>query len=278
MTGIMQVPAASAATGTGFTAGEQVDLTDVAPFGAKQSFAPAAESFSMAVSEQAMRMRVMDGVLKALRMRINGVMEAGAAIPLAERRRQFPFTPMTTGTLLLTRDELMDVQQRINEYLRLSEHRRGSDYEYQVSYAWSLLPSNPAAVVGEDVDAVGPQRMIATTGDHPSRYATAPRQRGQNGTVATRQPFGPCNWGRPSASAHLLACRIAFVYKQLCRLLSPPQSDGELLPVKNGHVPCLLAGFPYIVSGCDYMLTSRAHISQIIPRNMHHSSKHDAVI
>lgn len=66
---------------------------------------------------------------------------------------------------------------------------------------------------------VGPQRMIATTGDHPSRYATAPRQRGQNGTVATRQPFGPCNWGRPSASAHLLACRIAFVYKQLCRLL-----------------------------------------------------------
>lgn len=40
---------------------------------------------------------------------------------------------MTTGTLLLTRDELMDVQQRINglldEYLRLSEHRRGSDYE-----------------------------------------------------------------------------------------------------------------------------------------------------
>ena len=125
----------------------------------------------MAVSEQAMRMRVMDGVLKALRMRINGVMEAGAAIPLAERRRQFPFTPMTTGTLLLTRDELMDVQQRINglldEYLRLSEQRRGSDYEYQVSYAWSLLPSNPAAVVGEDVDAVGPQRMIATTGDHP---------------------------------------------------------------------------------------------------------------
>lgn len=155
MTGIMQVPAASAATGTGVTAGEQVDLTDVAPSGAKQSFAPAAEFFSMAVSEQAMRMRVMDGVLKALRMRINGAMEAGAAIPLAERRRQFPFTPMTTGTLLLTRDELMDVQQRINEYLRLSEHRRGSDYEYQVSYAWSLLPSNPAAVVGEDVDAGG---------------------------------------------------------------------------------------------------------------------------
>lgn len=159
MTGIMQVPAASAATGTGFTAGEQVDLTDVAPSGAKQSFAPAAESFSMAVSEQAMRMRVMDGALKALRMRINGVMEAGAAIPLTERRRQFPFTPMTTGTLLLTRDELMDVQQCINglldEYLRLSEQRRGSDYEYQVSYAWSLLPSNPAAVVGEDVDAGG---------------------------------------------------------------------------------------------------------------------------
>lgn len=105
MTGIMQVPAASAATSTGVTAGEQVDLTDVAPSGAKQSFAPAAESFSMAVSEQrdsAMRMRVMDGVLKALRMRINGVMEAGAAIPLTERRRQFPFTPMTTGTLLLT--------------------------------------------------------------------------------------------------------------------------------------------------------------------------------
>lgn len=148
MTGIMQVPAASVATGTGFTAGEQVDLTDVAPSGAKQSFAPAAESFSMAVSEQ-----------RDSAMRINGVMEAGAAIPLAERRRQFPFTPMTTGTLLLTRDELMDVQQRINglldEYLRLSEQRRGSDYEYQVSYAWSLLPSNPAAVVGEDVDAGG---------------------------------------------------------------------------------------------------------------------------
>ena len=185
MTGIMQVPAASAATGTGVTAGEQVDLTDVAPSGAKQSFAPAAESFSMAVSEQrdsAMRMRVMDGVLKALRMRINGAMEAGAAIPLAERRRQFPFTPMTTGTLLLTRDELMDVQQRINglldEYLRLSEQRRGSDYEYQVSYAWSLLPSNPAAVVGEDVDAVGPQRMIATTGDHPQSLRDSPRQRG----------------------------------------------------------------------------------------------------
>ena len=125
---------------------------------------------------------------------------------------------------------------------------------------------------------VGPQRMIATTGDHPQSLRDSPRQRGQNGTVATRQPFGPCNWGRPSAAAHLLACRIASVYKQLCRLLSPPQSDGELLPVKNGHVPCLLAGFPYIVSGCDYMLTSRAHISQIIPRNVHHSSKHDAVI
>lgn len=240
MTGIMQVPAASAATGTGFTAGEQVDLTDVAPSGAKQSFAPAAESFSMAVSEQrdsAMRMRVMDGVLKALRMRINGVMEAGAAIPLAERRRQFPFTSMTTGTLLLTRDELMDVQQRINglldEYLWLSEQRRGSDYEYQVSYAWSLLPSNPAAVVGEDVDAGG-----SAEDDCDDRWPPP---------VATRQPFGPCNWGRPSAAAHLLVCRIAFVYKQLCRLLSPPQSDGGLLPAKNGHVPCLLANFPYIV-------------------------------
>ena len=44
--------------------------------------------------------------------------------------------------------------------------------------------------------------------------------------------------------------------------------------------PCSLplAGFPYIVPGCDYMLTSRAHISQIIPRTVHHSSKHDAVI
>ena len=85
---------------------------------------------------------------------------------------------MTTGTLLLTRDELMDVQQRINglldEYLRLSEQRRGSDYEYQVSYAWSLLPSNPAAVVGEDVDAVGPQRMIATTGDPPPSLRDSP--------------------------------------------------------------------------------------------------------
>ena len=186
MTGIMQVPAASAATGTGFTAGGQVDLTDVAPSGAKQSFAPAAESFSMAVNEQrdsAMRMRVMDGGAQGAAHAHQWCQEASAAIPLAERRRQFPFTPMTTGTLLLTRDELMDVQQRINglmdEYLRLSEQRRGSDYEYQVSYAWSLLPSNPAVVVGEDVDAVGPQRMIATTGDHPSRYATAPRQRGK---------------------------------------------------------------------------------------------------
>ena len=124
---------------------------------------------------------------------------------------------------------------------------------------------------------VGPQRMIATTGDHPSRYATAPRQRGQNGTVLRDSHSGPAI-GDAFGLSHLLACRIAFVYKQLCRLLSPPQSDGELLPVKNGHVPCLLAGFPYIVSGCDYMLTSRAHISQIIPRNMHHSSKHDAVI
>lgn len=90
---------------------------------------------------------------------------------------------MTTGTLLLTRDELMDVQQRINgllnEYLRLSEHRRGSDYEYQVSYAWSLLPSNPAAVVGEDVDAVGPQRMIATTGDHPQSLRDSPASGGK---------------------------------------------------------------------------------------------------
>lgn len=123
-------------------------------------------------------------MLKALRMHINGVMEASAAIPLAERRRQFPFTPMTTGTLLLTRDELMDVQQRINglldEYLRLSEQRRGSDYEYQVSYAWSLLPSNPAAVVGGGGMwmRVGPQRMIATTGDHPQSLRDSPRQRG----------------------------------------------------------------------------------------------------
>ena len=73
---------------------------------------------------------------------------------------------------------------------------------------------------------VSPPRMIATTGDHPLSLRDRPRQRGQNGTVATRQPFGPCNWGRPSAAAHLRACRIAFVYKQLCRLLSPPQSDG----------------------------------------------------
>ena len=180
MTGIMQVPAASAATGTGVTAGEQVDLTDVAPSGAKQSFAPAAEFFSMAVSEQAMRMRVMDGVLKALRMRINGAMEAGAAIPLAERRRQFPFTPMTTGTLLLTRDELMDVQQRINEYLRLSEHRRGSDYEYQVSYAWSLLPSNPAAVATRQPPPAGAKRY--------RRYATAIRAL-QLGTAFGRSPL-----------------------------------------------------------------------------------------
>ena len=62
----------------------QVDLTDVAPSGAKQSFAPAAESFSMAVNEQrdsAMRMRVMDGVLKALRMRINGVRKLARPYP-----------------------------------------------------------------------------------------------------------------------------------------------------------------------------------------------------
>ena len=143
-------------------------------------------------------------------MRINGVMEAGAAIPLAERRRQFPFTPMTTGTLLLTRDELMDVQQHINgllnEYLRLSEQRRGSDYEYQVSYAWSLLPSNPAAVVGEDVDAVGPQRMIATTGDHPQSLRDSPRQRGAK------------RYSRYAAAIRALQLGTAFGRSPLARL------------------------------------------------------------
>ena len=112
MTGIMQVPAASAATGTGFTAGEQVDLTDVAPFGAKQSFAPAAESFSMAVSEQrdsAMRMRVMDGVLKALRQCASTVSwKLARPYPSLRDVGNSPSRRSTTGTLLLTRDELMD--------------------------------------------------------------------------------------------------------------------------------------------------------------------------
>lgn len=128
---------------------------------------------------------------------------------------------------------------------------------------------------------VGPQRMIATTGDHSQSLRDSPRQRGQNGTVATRQPFGPCNWGRPSAAAPLARLSDRLRLQTALPFAQPAgegQSDGGLLPVKNGHVPCLLAGFPYIVPGCDYMLTSRAHISQIIPRNVHHSSKHDAVI
>ena len=126
---------------------------------------------------------------------------------------------------------------------------------------------------------VGPQRMIATTGDHPQSLRDSPPASGGKTVQSLRDSHsGPAIGDGLRPQPHLLACRIAFVYKQLCRLLSPPQSDGGLLPVKNGHVPCLLAGFPYIVSGCDYMLTSRAHISQIIPRNVHHSSKHDAVI
>ena len=120
---------------------------------------------------------------------------------------------MTTGTLLLTRDELMDVQQRINglldEYLRLSEQRRGSDYEYQVSYAWSLLPSNPAAVVGEDVDAVGPQGMIATTGDHPQSLRDSP------------PPAGAKRYSRYATAIRALQLGTAFGRSPLARLSDP---------------------------------------------------------
>lgn len=126
---------------------------------------------------------------------------------------------------------------------------------------------------------VGPQRMIATTGDHPQSLRDSPPASGGKTVQSLRDSHsGPAigDGLRPQPTCSPVGSPSSTNSSAV--LLSPPQSDGGLLPVKNGHVPCLLAGFPYIVSGCDYMLTSRAHISQIIPRNVHHSSKHDAVI
>ncbi|MFC5221652.1 winged helix-turn-helix domain-containing protein [Bifidobacterium leontopitheci] len=117
--------------------------------GRESPWAPSAQSFSIAVSEQrdsGVRMKVMDGVLKTLRMRINDIMDVSAAMPMKERRRRLPFTPMSTGTLRLTRAELIEAQQRINavweEYMQRGEQRKDGEYDYQVAYAWSCLPSD----------------------------------------------------------------------------------------------------------------------------------------
>lgn len=131
---------------------------------------------------------------------------------------------------------------------------------------------------------VGPQRMIATTGDHPQSLRDSPRQRGGKTVQSLRDSHsGPAieDGLRPQPTCSPVGSPSSTNSSAVCLTAQPAgegQSDGGLLPVKNGHVPCLLAGFPYIVPGYDYMLTSRAHISQIIPRNVHHSSKHDAVI
>lgn len=136
-------------------------------------------SFSFAVSQQpdaSVRMRLMDGVLRTLRLRINATMEASAAVPISERRERYPFTPLSTGTLLLTREELLRAQQEIwsvwERYEKLSAQRidaktgadahagagaddadgaddaanADTDAHISVAYAWSFLPTNPQQV------------------------------------------------------------------------------------------------------------------------------------
>lgn len=122
--------------------------------GRESPWAPSAKTFSIAVSEQrdaGVRMKVMDGVLKTLRMRINDIMDVSAAMPMRERRRRLPFTPISTGTLRLTREELLEAQRRIDavwqEYMQLGEQRREGEYDYQVAYAWSCLPSDPKGLM-----------------------------------------------------------------------------------------------------------------------------------
>lgn len=107
----------------------------------------AAKSFSFAVSAQPdpmVRMRLMDGILRALRMRIGAVMDASAAVPIEERRERYPYTPLSTGNLILDRDELLQVQREIwavwERYEKLSEKRNAADYDYRIAYTWSCLP------------------------------------------------------------------------------------------------------------------------------------------
>lgn len=110
-----------------------------------------AKSFSFAVSEHrdpTVRMRLMDGILRTLRMRINALMEASADVPIEQRRERYPFTPLSIGNLILDHDELLQVQQEIwavwERYEKLSAGRRPEDHDYSVAYSWSCLPSNIA--------------------------------------------------------------------------------------------------------------------------------------
>lgn len=125
----------------------------------------AAKSFSFAVSAQPdpmVRMRLMDGILRALRMRINAVMDASAAVPIEERRERYPYTPLSTGNLILDRDELLQVQREIwavwERYEKLSEKRNAADHDYRIAYTWSCLPLDPDAKtrVSDGADDAGP--------------------------------------------------------------------------------------------------------------------------
>ena len=69
---------------------------------------------------------------------------------------------------------------------------------------------------------VGPQRMIATTGDHPSRYATAPASGGGQKMAQSLRgsPPGPATTDVLRTTILLLACQLDFAYKQLRCLLN----------------------------------------------------------
>ena len=70
---------------------------------------------------------------------------------------------------------------------------------------------------------VGPQRMIATTGDHPQSLRDSPRQRGGGQKMAQSlrgSPPGPATTDVLRTTILLLACQLDFAYKQLRCLLN----------------------------------------------------------
>ncbi|KAB7790246.1 ArsR/SmtB family transcription factor [Bifidobacterium leontopitheci] len=136
-------------------------VSDVTGDGRECPWVASASSIGIALSQQeeSTRMRVMDGMLRAMRMRISRFMTASAAVPIDRRREMFPFMSLDTGSLILTHEELLEAQSRIvqvwEEYLALSRGRRASDYPYRVTYAWSCLPSGLIDEPDGDGDADG---------------------------------------------------------------------------------------------------------------------------
>ena len=123
--------------------------TDVdAADGRERPWAAAARNYSIVSSEKLTivdRVLHLDSWLNPMRERMLDVLERRSAVP--EANRQENYMVLAVGDLLLTREEMTEVQAEIDAVWRRFEDiglsRDPSEHYHRARYMWSCLPQDP---------------------------------------------------------------------------------------------------------------------------------------